>query len=92
MPHGMCIKAVGNLYGFPPASQNFSIEFDKRMKEMGYKNTPWDMEPFVIGLPMVWIKGCSHQNFNGHKYTVTDCTDKNFVGINCHDIGITLTA
>jgi hypothetical protein len=23
------IKAVGNLYGAPPAGQNFSIEFDK---------------------------------------------------------------
>ena len=26
---GYCIQAVGNLYGFPPAGQNFSIEFDK---------------------------------------------------------------
>ena len=29
IPPGMCIQAVGNLYGFPPAGQNFSIEFDK---------------------------------------------------------------
>ena len=38
-----CIQAVGNQYGFPPAGQNFSIEFDKcvsRVIEMGYKNTP----------------------------------------------------
>ena len=39
-PAGYCIQAVGNLYGFPPAGQNFSIEFDKCVKEMGYLNTP----------------------------------------------------
>ena len=35
VPEGYCIQAVGNLYGFPPAGQNFSIEFDKCVKEMG---------------------------------------------------------
>ena len=30
---GMCIQAVGNLYGFPPAGQNFSKEFDRCVKE-----------------------------------------------------------
>ena len=25
VPAGMCIQAVGNLYGFPPAGQNFSM-------------------------------------------------------------------
>ena len=44
--HGYCIQAVGNLYGFPPAGQNFSIEFDKCVKEMGYLNTPWDLKLF----------------------------------------------
>ena len=43
VPPGMCIQAVGNLYGFPPAGQNFSIEFNKCVKEMGYDNTPWDL-------------------------------------------------
>ena len=33
---GYCIQAVSNLYGFPPAGQNFSIEFDKCVME-------WDM-------------------------------------------------
>ena len=42
----LCIQAVGNLYGFPPAGQNISIEFDKCVTEMGYKNTPWDLKLF----------------------------------------------
>jgi Reverse transcriptase (RNA-dependent DNA polymerase) len=37
---GMCIRSVGNLYGFPPAGQNFSREFDKCLRECGYENTP----------------------------------------------------
>ena len=45
-PHNMCIQAVGNLYGFPPAGQNFSIEFDKCVIECGYLNTPWDLKFF----------------------------------------------
>ena len=32
-PPGFCIQAVGNLYGFPPAGQNFSKEFDKCLIE-----------------------------------------------------------
>ena len=43
---GMCIQAVGNLYGFPPAGQNFSKEFDKCLREYNYKNTPWDPKFF----------------------------------------------
>ena len=43
---GMCIRAVGNLYGFPPAGQNFSKEFDKCLRECGYENTPWDPKFF----------------------------------------------
>jgi hypothetical protein len=39
---GMCIRAVGNLYGLPPAGQNFSKEFDKCLRECDYNNTPWD--------------------------------------------------
>jgi hypothetical protein len=46
VPEGMCIQAVGNLYGFPPAGQNFSLEFDKCVKECGYTNTPWDPKFF----------------------------------------------
>jgi hypothetical protein len=41
---GFVIQAIGNLYGFPPAGQNFSIEFDKCLAEAGYKNTPWDLK------------------------------------------------
>ena len=46
VPKGMCMQAIGNLYGFPPAGQNFSIEFDKCVTECGYKNTPWDLKFF----------------------------------------------
>ena len=52
IPKGYCIQAVGNLYGFPPAGQNFSIEFDKCVMECGYKNTPWDLKFFFK-----WIDG-----------------------------------
>jgi hypothetical protein len=52
VPDGQCIQAIGNLYGFPPAGQNFSIEFDKCVKECGYNNTPWDLKFFYK-----WIKG-----------------------------------
>ena len=34
VPEGYCIQALGNLYGFPPAAQNFTVEFDKCVKEM----------------------------------------------------------
>ena len=30
---GFCFQAVGNLYGFPPAGQNFSIEFRVWLQE-----------------------------------------------------------
>ena len=46
IPDGMCMEAIGNLYGFPPAGQNFSIEFDKCVMECGFKNTPWDLKFF----------------------------------------------
>ena len=49
---GCCIQAIGNLYGFPPAGQNFSKEFDKCVRECGYDNTPWDLKFFFK-----WIKG-----------------------------------
>ena len=48
---GYCIQAVGNLYGFPPAGQNFSIEFDKCVMETGYINTPWDLKLFKMVSP-----------------------------------------
>jgi hypothetical protein len=50
-PPGFCIQAVGNLYGFPPAGQNFSKEFDKCLIECGYANTPWDLKLFYKWLP-----------------------------------------
>ena len=60
VPAGYCIQTVGNLYGFPPAGQNFSIEFviDKCVKEMGYLNTPWDLKLFyklINGKPIFVI-------------------------------------
>ena len=105
VPRGMCIQAVGNLYGFPPAGQNFNIEFDKCVKEMGYDNTPWDLKLFFKWVNEKPILVIAHsddfrwsgsgdvlfeweafvKNFNAHKYTVTNCTDKEFVGINITD-------
>ena len=102
VPAGYCIQAVDDLYGFPPAGQNFSIEFDKCVKEMGYLNTPWDLKLFykwINGKPLFVIahsddfrwfgsEDVLHEwdalvkNLNAHKYTVTNCTDKEFVGIN----------
>ena len=52
VPKGMCIQAIGNLYGFPPAGQNFSKEFDRVIEECGYKSTPYDPKFFVK-----WIRG-----------------------------------
>ena len=46
IPEGMCMQALGNLYGFPPAGQNLSIEFEKCVKECGFMNTPWDLKFF----------------------------------------------
>ena len=43
-PQGMCIQAAGNLHGFPPAGQNFSIEFDRCVNIVGYVITPWDLK------------------------------------------------
>ena len=57
-PFGTCFQAIGNLYGFPPAGQNFSKEFDKCVRECGYENTPWDLKFFfkwVQGQPLILI-------------------------------------
>jgi hypothetical protein len=43
---GFVIQAIGNLYSFPRAGQNFSIEFDKCLTEAGYKNTLWNLKLF----------------------------------------------
>ena len=42
VPIGWCFQTIGNLYGFPPAGQNFSKEFDIDIFKCGYCNTPWD--------------------------------------------------
>jgi hypothetical protein len=58
IPNNTCIQAIGNLYGFPPAGQNFSIEFDKCLTECGYLNTSWDLKFFykwVNGKPVLVI-------------------------------------
>ena len=97
----MVCSYIGNLYGFPPAGQNFSIEFDKCVMECGFKNTPWDTKFFFKwkdGRPILLIAHSDDfrvfcdkrdlsewdalvKNFNKHKYKVTDCSDKEFVGI-----------
>jgi hypothetical protein len=48
---GFVIQAIGNLYGFPPAGQNFSLQLDKGLAEAGYKNTPWDLSSSSSGQP-----------------------------------------
>ena len=52
IPSDHVLTASGNLYGFPPAGHNFSVEFDKCVVECGYKNTPWDLKLFYK-----WIDG-----------------------------------
>ena len=101
VPPGYCIQAVGNLYGFPPAGQNFSKEFDKCVRECGYENTPWDLKLFfkwINGKPILLIAHSddfrwfgSHDQlhewvlliatFKKYKYSVTDATANEFVGI-----------
>ena len=44
---GNCIQAVGNLYGFPPAGQSSSKEFDKCVTKCGYKSAPWNPKLFL---------------------------------------------
>ena len=38
------MQAVGNLYDFPPAGQNFSIEFDKCVEDCGFNYAPCDLK------------------------------------------------
>jgi hypothetical protein len=98
------IQAVGNIYGAPPAGQNFSKEFDKCMAESGYTSTVYDQKFFFkwVGVHICLVIAHSddfrwfgpqellHEwdnlvaTFNAHKYEVTDCTDKEFVGIHIY--------
>ena len=58
IPPGTCIQAEGNLYGFPPAGQNFSLEFNRVLEECGYLTTPWDPKLFykwIAGSPIILI-------------------------------------
>jgi hypothetical protein len=90
---GFVVKAIGNLLGFPPAGQNFSIQFDKCLGEAGYKNTPWDLKLFLkwtaAKKPMIIITHSDDfrlfgpeenldEIFNKHGYQVTVATDKEF--------------
>lgn len=95
------IEAVGNIYGAPPAGQNFSLEFDRCMKECGYSTTVYDEKFFFKWVDSQICLVIAHSDdfrwfgpqellcewdmlvatFNAHKYEVTDCTDKEFVGI-----------
>jgi hypothetical protein len=71
VPPGQCIQAVGNLYGFPPAGQNFSKEFDKCVKECGYENTPWDLKLFfkwVNDIPLLLIAHSDDFRWCGPKH------------------------
>ena len=101
IPEGMCIQSLGNIYGNPVSGQNFSLQFDKCVKECDYINTPWDPKLFYKWKEERIILLMAHsddfrwfgdnkdlnewdiliKNFNKHKYKVTDCTDKEFVGI-----------
>ena len=101
IPHGMCIQAVGNCYGFPTSGQRFSKALDRILFLCGYHHTPWDQKFFYkwIGDDILilvahsddfrWFGLTKHliewdvllKTFNEHKYNVTDCTEKEFVGI-----------
>ena len=101
IPEGMCIQSLGNIYGNPVSGQNFSLAFDRCVKECNYLNTPWDPKLFYKwkqGRIIILIAHSDDfrwfgddkdinewddliKNFNKHKYKVTDCTDKEFVGI-----------
>ena len=75
IPKGTCMQAVGNLYGFPPAGQNFSIEFDKCVKECGYTNTPWDLKFFIKwkdGKPMLLIAHSDDFRWFGDKTQLSE--------------------
>lgn len=75
IPKGTCMQAVGNLYGFPPAGQNFSIEFDKCVKECGYTNTPWDLKFFIKwkdGKPMLLIAHSDDFRWFGDKNQMSE--------------------
>ena len=41
---GCTIQDTSNLYGFPPAGQNFSIEYDYYVTKCVHENTRWDIE------------------------------------------------
>ena len=79
VPEGFCIQAVGNLYGFPPAGQNFSKEFDKCLAEAGYKNTPWDLKLFFKwtpeGKPMMVIAHSGDFRWFGPQENIHEWTD-----------------
>ena len=73
----MCIQAVGNLYGFPPAGQTFSLEFDKCVKECGYKNTPWDLKSFYKwknGKPILLIAHSDDFRWFGDECEISEWT------------------
>jgi hypothetical protein len=104
IPSDKIIQAVGNIYGAPPAGQNFSKEFDKCMAESGYITTVYDQKFFYkwVGTQICLVIAHSDDFrwfgpeellkewdtlvavFNAHKYEVTDCTDKEFVGIHIY--------
>ena len=46
IPHGMCIQAVGNCYGFPTSGQRLSKALDRILFLCGYHHTPWDQKFF----------------------------------------------
>lgn len=67
------LQAIGNLYGFPPAGQKFSIEFDKVIFECGYLtvNSMTSGEPNCDGKLTLTINGVT-QNFDKFIWTTTD--------------------
>ena len=77
IPSGMCIQAIGNLYSFPPAGQNFSFDFDKCVTECGYVNTPWDLKLFYKwknGKPILIIVHSDDSRWFGDKEEFSEWT------------------
>ena len=93
VPAGYCIQAVGNLYGFPPAGQNvkemgyLNTPWDLKLFYKWIKGKPLFVIAHSDDFRWFGSEDVLHEwdalvkNFNTHKYTVTDCTDKEFVGI-----------
>lgn len=83
---GFCIKVIGDLYGFPPAGQNSSKEFDRCLAECEHKNNPSHIATTSGDLAQQITstsgsKTSKHPISMGLKSRMRQTSDKEFVGI-----------